>query len=548
MKMALFQNLGRRRYYQAAIVAGVSLATTASLQSEPRTRVTPYLEFQQVLSADFNGGETLTYSGIGAGIDASVATRRVQATIAYNYQHRIGWGSKLEDADVHSGLAAIHVEAMPGVLSFDAGAMAARSHADIRFPSAGLRTIDDPNVAEVYSGYAGPTLNTHAGPVKIGAAYRLGYVHVDDHSVAGGAVPPGTRRVERYSSSTVHNASVSAGMGPGQLPFGWTVGAGWSREDMNRLDSTFEGKYVRGDIVVPVSAHLAVTGGLGYEDMTGSQQDILRGADGLPVTGPGGQLIADPSKPRLLTYDQSGLIWDAGVIWRPNPRSELQARIGRRYGGTTFTGSLQHRLSSNASINVSVYDSVDSFGRLLVSDLAGVPRRFELPRNPFDPGVGGTGGCVFGSEPGTGACFDDALQSISNFNFRNRGVSARFSGGRGPWGYGVGASFNQRRYFAPPAGDFVLDGVTDESFTLNGQISRQLSRNSGYGVDAFAGWFDSGIAGSDAAFSGGLTGNYYRTILDPRLQATIAAGLYTASSAGQDQTVGSILFGLRFSF
>ena len=104
-------------------------------------------------------------------------------------------------------------------------------------------------------------------------------------------------------------AALSVGMDTGKgLPFGWTVGAGWNREDAERLDSDFEGKYVRGDVVVPVSPHLAVTGGIGYEGMTGSQQDILRDAGGVPIVTPGGDLIADPNAPRLLAYDQSGLI------------------------------------------------------------------------------------------------------------------------------------------------------------------------------------------------------------------------------------------------
>lgn len=547
MKNASFQSVVRRSWHKIAVAIGLSLVTAASVQGEPRTRISPYLEFEQVLSADFNGGETLTYTGIGGGVDGIVATRRVQAAFSYNYQRRFAWNGDLDDHDVHSGLAAVHVEAVPKLLAIDVGAMAARSHVDIRFPVPAFRTVDDPGVAEIYSAYAGPTLTTHAGPVSIGASYRLGYVHVDDHSLAGASLPPGTPRVERYTSSTVHNASVSAGMAPGELPFGWTVGAGWSREDMNRLDSAFEGKYVRGDVVFPVSPTLAVTAGVGYEEMKSTQQDILRDAGGLPVLTPDGQLIPDPSKPRLLVYDQSGLIWDAGVIWRPSPRTELQARIGHRYGGTTFTGSLQHRLSRDWGLTAAVYDNVDSFGRLLVADLGGVPRNFEIDRNPFGGGFG-RGGCVFGGDPGSGVCFDDALQSVSNFNFRNRGASVLVSGGRGPWEVGAGAAFSQRRYFAPPGPDFVLSGVTDESFNLDAYVGRQLGRNAGWRLNGFAGWYDSGIPGADSSFNTGVTASYYRRLLTDRLEANLAAGLYHSDTAGEDSTIGSILLGLRYRF
>ncbi|HEX8063778.1 MAG TPA: hypothetical protein VF535_11235 [Allosphingosinicella sp.] len=545
MKQALFQRLTGRSLLGIAAVAGVTLlAGAAAVQGEPRTSIQPYLQVEQVATMDFDRGEVLTYTGVGGGLNAAVATRRVQATISVDYQHRVGWNDRLNDHDVVSGLAAVHVDAVPGVLALDAGAMAARSHADIRLPVPAARTIDSANVAEIYSAYAGPTLTTHAGPVAVGASYRLGYVKVDDNSLAGTGLPPGAPRVDRYSSSTVHNATVSLGMEPGRLPFGWTVGAGYVREDMNRLDSNFEAKYVRGDVVVPVSPTLAVTGGVGYETMQGSQQDFVRGPGGLPVLTPGGNLIPDPSRPRLKTIDQDGAMWDAGFIWRPSPRTELQARGGWRYGGESFTASLSHKINSRSALNANIYDSVSSFGRLLIADLNGLPTKFKAPSNGSLTGAG----CVFGNDPGTGACFGDAFQSISNFNFRNRGAGIHYSAARGPWTMGLGAGYANRKYLAPDSSLFALHGVTDQSFSLQGNLGRRLTRSSGYDLDAYAAWFDSGIADSDASFGAGLSGRYYRNIFRDRLQAQVSAGLYTTQAGEFDASYGSILFGLRYSF
>lgn len=545
MKQAFFQRLAGRSWLAIAATAGVSLlAGAAAVQGEPRTSIHPYLQVEQVATMDFDRGEVLTYTGVGGGINAAVATRRVQATISVDYQHRVGWNDRLNDHDVVSGLAAVHVEAVPGVLSLDAGAMAARTHADIRVPVPSARTIDSANVAEVYSAYAGPTLTTHAGPVAVGASYRLGYVKVDDHSLAGTGLPPGAPRVDRYSSSVVHNATISFGMAPGRLPVGWTVGAGYVREDMNRLDSSFEAKYVRGDVVVPVSPTLAVTGGIGYETMQGSQQDFLRGPGGLPVLTPGGNLIPDPSRPRLKTVDQDGEMWDVGIIWRPTRRTELQARGGWRYGGESFTASLSHKINSRSALNASVYDGVSSFGRLLVADLNGLPTKFQAPSNGSLTGAG----CVFGNDPGTGACFGDAFQSISNFNFRNRGAGIRYSAARGPWTMGLGAGYANRKYLAPDSSLFALHGITDQSFSLQGNLGRRLTRSSGYDLDAYAAWFDSGLADTDASFGAGLTGRYYRNIFRDRLQAQISAGLYTTQAGEFDASYGSVLFGLRYTF
>ncbi|HEX8238402.1 MAG TPA: hypothetical protein VF574_01545, partial [Allosphingosinicella sp.] len=387
-------------------------------------------------------------------------------------------------------------------------------------------------------------LTTHAGPVSVGASYRLGYVKVDDHSLAGGGLPPGAPRVDRYSSSTVHNATVSLGMAPGRLPFGWTVGAGYVREDMNRLDSNFEAKYVRGDVVVPVSPTLALTGGVGYETMQGSQQDFLRGPGGLPVLSPSGNLIPDPTRPRLKTVDQDGVMWDAGIIWRPSPRTELQARGGWRYGGESFTASLSHKIDSRSALNASIYDGVSSFGRLLVAGLNGLPTNFKAPSNGSLTGAG----CVFGNDPGSGRCFGDAFQSISNFNFRNRGANVQYSRARGPWTMGLGAGYANRKYLAPDSSLFALHGITDQSFSLQGNLGRRLTRTSGYDFDAYAAWFDSGLAGTDSSFGAGLTGRYYRNIFRDRLQAQIGAGLYTTQAGDFDASYGSIFAGLRYTF
>jgi hypothetical protein len=546
MKQAFFQHLTKRSLLSIAAIASVGLlAGAAAVQGEPRTSVHPYLEVQQVATIDFDRGEVLTYTGVGGGVDAAVATRRVQATISLNYQHRVGWNDDLNDHDVVSGLAAAHFDAVPGVLSFDAGAMAARSHADIRVPVPAARTIDSPGVAEIYSAYAGPTLTTHAGPVAVGASYRLGYVKVDDHSLSGSGLPPGAPRIDRYSSSFVHNATVSLGMAPGELPFGWTVGGGYVREDMDRLDSKFEGAYVRGDVVVPVSPTLAVTGGVGYESLQGSQDDFLRDpATGLPVLTPGGNLISDPSRPRLKTIDEDGEMWDVGLIWRPSRRTELQARAGWRYGGESFTASLSHQINAHSALGAQIYDGVSSFGRLLIADLNGLPTKFQTPPNGIPSGPG----CVFGNDPGTGACFGDAFQSINAFNFRNRGANLRYSASRGPWTMGLGAGYANRKYLAPDSSLFALHSVTDQSFTLQGNLNRRLTRTSGYDLDAYAAWYDSGLANTNSSFGAGLTGRYYRNIFRDGLQAQIAAGLYTTQAGEFDATYGSILLGLRYTF
>lgn len=543
MTKKAFERLSRRAIGLVGLAAACMAAGAGQAQSQHRVSIRPYIEIQEGLTSDFNGGDTVTYTGVGGGVDASIATRRVQATISYNYQHQFATSGNRSAGDVHTGLAAVRVDAVPGVVSFDAGAIATRSHDDISRPLPAVRTLNDSNLAQIYGVYGGPSLATHAGALAINGAYRLGYVHVNDQGPD--LAPAGTPRVPRYDSSTVQEANASIGMDPRHAPIGWTIGAGWDREDMNRLDSKYDGKYVRGDVVVPVSSGLAVTGGVGYEKIRASQQDFVRDAVGNPVLTRNGNLVGDPVKPRIDTFDTSGLIWDVGVIWRPGPRTEFQARGGRRYGSTTVTGSFQYKFKRNYAFSAYVYDNVSSFGRLLIADLGSVPTHFKVP----GPGAGtGFGGCVFGVDAGSGSCFDNALQSLNNFNFRNRGGGVMLSGGRGPWSFGIGAGYANHRYLAPPGAAFTLNGVTEQSFTVDAGIQRKLGRTSGIDFDAFAAWYDSGITGTPGSSSAGITASYYRSFLTERLQGNITGGIYNSHGDHFDSTFGSLLLGLRYTF
>jgi hypothetical protein len=533
----------------AAFSAMLALSPAEAQQQQQQQRkvsIHPYLEVEQVLTTDFSG-DTLTYTGVGGGVDASIEMRRVQVTVNYDYQHQVSWKKGQKSGDIQSGLAAARLEVVPDVLSLDAGAIATRTHGDILRPVPALRTANDRNVADVYSVYGGPTLSTHAGPLAVNADYHAGYVKVNDHSFDN--APAGTPRIDRYDSSTIQQADASIGMDTHNAPVGWTLGSGWVHEDMNQLKSRYDEKYIRGDVVLPISSTFAVTGGAGYEKIKSSQADILRDGTGQPVITADGNLVADPSKPRLLTYDQDGFIWDVGVIWRPGPRTELQARGGRRYGSTTVTGSFEHKFNKDYAFSAYVYDNVSSFGRLLVADLNGVPRSFRLSdAGQALTGFAGGGGCVFGTDPGKGTCFADALQSVNNFNFRNRGVGMLLSGGRGVWSFGLGAGYNNRRYIAPPTADFLLHGVTEQSFTVEGDVERHFTRTSGVTLDAYAAWYDSGLHGQSSSYSTGLTATYYRGFLLDRLQANISAGLYNTNGQGLDSTFGTLLVGLRYGF
>lgn len=526
--------------------AAILVDAAPALAKDKKTQVTPYLEVGQVVTADLKGGgDVLTYSTAAAGVDVTVSNARSQAQLNYRYERRFGYGKSLNDQDVHTGLARARVGIVPNRLNIEAGAIATRARQDIRGSAPGLLVGNVDNIVQVYSGYVGPTLTTNVGDLKVSGAYRLGYTRAE----AGKFTPaPGQPTVDQFDDSVTNLATASVGMESGVLPFGWTVSGAFEREDAGQLDQRFESKTVRGDVVLPVSPTVALVAGAGYEDIEASQRSALLDANGLPVVGNDGRLVTDKSSPRQLAYDQDGLFYDAGVVWRPNRRTNIEARVGKRYGGLSYTGSATYLSSSATAIQLNVFDQVETFAQQLNDNLALLPTSFTNFNNPLNSQVGG---CLFGGSGSgkAGGCLNPAFQSINGAVYRSRGATGLISTTRGPLNFGFGVGYAQRKYRAPNGGGvFSLNGIVDESYFAQGQIAYQIDDVSNINAQVFASLFDSGIAGSPNVLGTGATGSYNRTF-GSNLSTTAAVGLFSSRVDGQEgDLTGTALLGLRYSF
>ena len=529
--------------YGAALLPLLGLAVPAAGARERKADVAPYLEIQQILVADLkNGSDVLTYTSVAAGIESSIQTRGAQAQVNLRYERRFFYQDNLGDDDVITGLARGGVQIVPNVLTLEAGGIATRSRVDLRgeAPSNTVGNID--NVTQVYSVYAGPNLSTQIGALDVNANYRVGYTKVENKST--GTLPPGQLPIDVFDDSVSHSASASVGMQPGDLPFGWSVSGGWEREDGSELDQRFEGKYVRADVTVPVSSSLALVGGVGYEDIEISERDAVRDVNGNPVIGNDGRLVTDETSPRLLSYDQDGIIWDAGVMWRPSRRTSLEARVGQRYGSETYYGNFGYQPNQSTALNISVYDTVSGFGNLLNDNLANLGTSFSSTRNPLS---GELNGCAFGQT--SSLCFNDVLQSAASSSFRARGVNGQLTYSTGGWNTGLGAGYARRRYFASQLGAVsAVDGLVDENYYATFSIGRELDTYSSFDANVYANLLDSGFANAPNVLGLGANAAYYRQIL-PGLQGTAAVGLDSFQQDGFDSEItASALLGLRYDF
>lgn len=495
------------------------------------------------MTADLTNDDVLTYTTLAAGFDSSIQTRRVQVQASYRYEHRFAYDNGLADTDVHSGLlrAAVQV-ARP--LTIEGGALATRTRADIRGAAPGLLQGNVSNISQLYALYAGPTLGTSIGPVGVSAGYRYGYTRADGPSIPS-AIPG--QRLDVFGDSRSQQAQASLNLRSGTvLPVGITVSGAWARDDASQLAQVYDGRYGRLDVLYPVLPTLALTAGVGYENIQISHRDALLDVNGQPVIDGRGRFQINPNGQRRIDYNFDGLYYDAGVVWRPSPRTQVEVHAGRRYGSFSAIGSVSYQASKSVSVRVSGYDGIQTFGRQLQSTLAATPTNF----NPATTALGQDfNGCVFGSQGGAaGNCLNGALQSITTASYRARGVDAILSVTRGPTNFGVGAGYANRRFFAANGGTGVaINGLEDESYYLQGYINHQIGRRTTIDGTVFANYYRSGITPGSGVYNVGASASVNRNF--GHFDAFGSLGIYNfGQQSGPSVTAVQALLGGRYSF
>lgn len=523
--------------------AALLLACAAQPALAQRARLSPYIEASQVLTADLsNGSDVLTYSTVAAGVDASIQSRRVEVQVSYKYERRFAYDGSLANDQTHSGLARAKARVAPG-FTLEGGAIATRTRADIRGDAPGTTQGRIRNSSQLYSAYAGPNVQTHIGPAFANAAYRFGYTKVEAPGATG--VDPNQPALDRFDDSKVHVATASIGVKSGVvLPVGITVSGSYTREDAGQLDQRFEGKYGRGDVVVPVLPTLALAGGVGYEKIQISQRDAVRTPGGTPVTDANGRFVTDKSSPRRLAYDFDGLFWDAGVIWRPGRRTFLEARVGRRYGSMSYTGSASYQLSAGSGVQIGVYDSVQTFGQQVNGALATLPTAFVTTTDPFGNEFGG---CIYGTTgAAAGGCLNNVFASAATSAYRARGITGVAVLARGGTRLGIGGGYARRTFIAPrTVAGAAIDGTSDESYYLQGFGSTDIGRNGSLSSSVFASYYTTDLA-SEAVLGWGANTAYTHRF--GPLGATASLGIFGFERDGSSSAAAQALLGLRYGF
>lgn len=537
------------RHKSLMLLAGVMFATgsTSAIAqdgdggSSRNLVIQPYIEVAQVLSVELSPGDNVvTYTQLAAGVDVSATGRNSGGSVSVRYQRNIGYGDRV-DSDTISGIARGYVALVPQTLNFEAGALASTTRVDgTGAVSPNALAVKDAT-GQIYSLYAGPTVNTQVGAVAVTANARVGYNRFETDSPT---ISPDGRVIDVFDDSVTYAGQVRAAIRAGDsFPVGLAATAGFYQEDISNLDQRIRDAYVRADVTVPVSESLAVVAGVGYEDVEVSSRDAVRDATGAPILGQDGRFVTDTSSPRTIAFDVDGLLWDVGIMWRPSSRTSLAARVGRRYDSTTYYGSFSYQPNARASLNVNVYDGITGFGGRLNNALAALDTDFEALRNPV---TGELNGLVTGTE-GTGLV--NSLGSVRSSAFRGRGVNASYSYRMGRLNAAIGAGYDRREFIG--AEGTVLeaaDGVTDESIYIAGAVSRDLGSNANIAANAYVAKFNSGAGGFDSRGYGASLA--YARAFTEKLQGRAAAAMDVIDSdlSAEDFAAASALLGLRYSF
>ena len=530
----------------ASLAAATALiaAGAASAQDRPRAYVQPYVETSQILAADLEDGDVVTFTTLSAGVDAGIDTARAEAQIGLRYDRFFSWDDDTGNGDALSGLARGSYLLSPG-LSIEGGGIATRARSDNRGAAPGLLIGEPDNITQVYSLYAGPTLSRPIGVARLDAAYRIGYTKVETPDSV--LLAPGLGRRDLYDDATNHLATARLSVAPfAVLPVGLALSAGYEREDAGQLDQRYEGVLVRGDVLAPVSATVALAAGVGYEEIESSSRRPLLTPEGTIAVDEDDRFVIDRDQPRRVDYRTDGIYYDVGVVWRPNRRTEARASIGERYGSFSGTGSLTYQASESVGIAVGVYDGVQTFGRQLRQGIANLPTSFVSARDQFTQQYNG---CVFGTSGRTpGGCLNAVFQSINTTSYRARGIDAVITATRGAHRFGAGAGYANRRLHTGrlPVGVTVF-GVEDESVYGSLFYARSLSAVSGFDAQAFLNYYNTVGLDDDEVYAGGAVASYYHRF--GRLQTTASAGIYSFQVGDfDDQWSAQALVGARYSF
>jgi uncharacterized protein (PEP-CTERM system associated) len=472
------------------IVAAASVA--AAPLAARKVEVTPRADVRQVLDIGFGSDDTTTYTEVSAGLGVRVQTRRIDGTVDYTYGRRFAGSGSLANDDRHNLTARAEFRVTDRSIAIDTGAFASLVNRDLGRGASFTPDANDRNLQQVYSAYIQPRVRFDLSDIaELEASYRLGAFAVSNRRASFTSTTPNDSVPNTPSSdSTNQQAVINIGNRERSRRLRWDLQAEADIENIDLLAQRYRSYTGRFEVEYRLSRKVGLLANVGYEDIRNTQLAFQTDALGRPLVGPDGGFVPDPTAPRNVLFDDSGVTFQGGLIWVPSRRTKVDIRAGQRYGDLNIAAQASWRPSPRIALDLSVGENIESFGRLLTREIGGIPTSFLVPSSGFLA----SNGCIFGTDQTTGTCIGNAVQSITNAQFRNRQGQLTLSGAKGRTRYSASVQVSQRRYLNTaalqgpglPAVDPAFLTRRDRSIALNLSLDQTLRGGHSIGVNAFA--------------------------------------------------------------
>lgn len=347
-----------------ALAAGLPGAAIAA-----EWRITPRIEVDET----YNDNITLAPKGrekadfittISPGIGVRGTGRRVSLNLDYDPQALFFARESDNDQQRQRLRGGGQVELWEKVLFLDAQASINQQVVSSTGGVGGTDLSASQNLTTVQTYNIGPTFKHHFGPYADSETrYQFSAVTVDSENVA---------------DTTSNTASFVLRNGRYFTDLGWTLTLNESRTErsggtattVNTFTNTAsDRRLAKADTRYAINSMFSLLAGVGYEKI----KDV--------------SLLQQPD----------GLLWDAGVLFRPSRTSSFKVTHGRRFGDPNTAVDVSYQIGPKTTLTASYDQTIqtsqgllsDSLSRITVDEFGRlIDRQTGLPFNPNDPTFG----------------------------------------------------------------------------------------------------------------------------------------------------------------
>ncbi|MCA3255468.1 MAG: hypothetical protein INF91_07620 [Alphaproteobacteria bacterium] len=534
------------------------LVAAASVAAAPlaarKVEVDPRVNVRQVLDLGLSGDDTTTYTEVSAGLGVRIQTRRVNGTIDYSYGRRFTQKGDLTNDDRHNLTARTEFRVTDRSIAVDAGGFASLVNRDLGRGASFTPDADDNNLQQIYSAYVRPRIRLDISDIAdLEASYRLGAFFVENRRATFSSTTPNDSIPGTPSSdSTNQQAVINIGNRERSRRLRWDLTGEVDIENIDLLAQRYRSYNGRFEAEYRLARKVGLLASVGYEDIRNTQLAFQTDILGRPIVGPDGSFVVDTARGRNILFDESGVTYQGGLIWTPSRRTKVDLRAGQRYGDLNLSAQASWRPSKRIGIDLSYGDNIQSFGRLLTQEVGGIPTSFLIPSSGFLA----SNGCILGTDPTTGTCIGNAVQSVTNAQFRNRQAQLVISGAKGRTRYAATAQVSQRRYLNSaalqtpglPAPDPAFLQRRDRSIALNLSLDQELRGGHSLGVNAFANRYSYALSQARRDTYVGASANWrYRLGRDVDVGATgTVSRRFSGAGGAQNNAIVAISAALRY--